>query len=298
MLQIDKRNQMKERGVLISALFIILFSIQIFSQTEDPKKDNQEELEIILKKCAEYCERVKSIALFYVCQEEIKDKTNFYRIANTLRTSPYGDTEIVTGSSLKLNNTRISSYLYDYQLINKEEELQEQRTLLKKNNRKKNIENAELETRFNAKYLVYGPVGFLSRYWQNYFSYEIMGHESLGEIQATIINATPKPNNIENRNFAKLWINEKDSSILQIEWESGSNYNFDGDNIATMSGEFGTVMTWRVTYGFEKNGVRFPSRHLVEEFLVAESGVRYLRNEIITNFIDYKFFIVESEIKY
>jgi len=289
---------MKKQRILSSILICTFFSVQIYGQSDFSKNSDQAKLEFILKKCAEYCERVKSIALFYVCQEEIKDITNFYRIVDTLRTSPYGVTEIVPGWSLKLNNTRISSYLYDYQLINKEKELQEQRTLLKKNNRKKNIENAKLETRFNAKYLVYGPVGFLSRYWQDYFSYEIIGQESLGKIQATIINAAPKPNNKENRNFAKLWINEKDNSILQIEWESGSIYNFDGKNIATMSGEFSTVMMWRVTYGLEKNGVRFPSWHLIQEFLVSESGERYLRNEIITNFNDYKFFIVETEVKY
>ena len=289
---------MKKQKILSSILILSFFMTQIYGQTDNSKISDQEKLEIILKKCAEYCERVKNIALFYVCQEEIKDKTNFYRIANTLRTSPYGNTEIVPGRSLKLNSTRISSYLYDYQLINKEKELLEQRTLLKKNNRKKIIENAELETRFNAKYLVYGSVGYLSQYWQNYFSYEIIGQESLGEIQATIIKATPKPNNKENRNFAKLWINEKDSSILQIEWESESIYNFDEKNIASMAGEFRTVMMLKVTYGLEKNGVRFPSRQLIQEFLVSESGERYLRNEIITSFIDYKFFIVESEIKY
>ena len=289
---------MKKQRTLFLILFLIIFSVQIYGQSNFSKNSDQAKLEFILKKCAEYCERVKSIALFYVCQEEIKDKTNFYRIANTWGISPNGKTVLVPGESLKLYNTRISSYLYDYQLVNKEKELQEQRTLLKKNNRKKNIENAKLETRFNAKYLVYGSVGFLSRYWQDYFSYEIIGQESLGEIQATIIDAAPKPNNKENRNFAKLWINEKDNSILQIEWESGSIYNFDGKNIATMSGEFRTVMMWRVTYGFEKNGVRFPSRHLIQEFLVSESGERYLRNEIITNFNDYKFFIVESEVKY
>jgi len=230
--------------------------------------------------------------------KELKDKKNFYRIANTWGTSPYGKTVLVPGGLLKLNSTRISSYLYDYQLINKEKELQEQRTLLKKNNRKKNIENAKLETRFNAKYLVYGPVGFLSRYWQNYFNYKIIRQENLGEIQAAIIIAAPKPNNKENRNYSKIWINEKDSSILQIEWEPESIYDFDGKNIASMSGEFRTVMMLSVTYGFEKNGVRFPSRQLIQEFLVSESGERYLRNEIITNFNDYKFFIVETEVKY
>ncbi len=289
---------MKNWRRFFSVLFFVFFSAQIFSQTDDVKTSDQEELEIILEKCAEYCERVKSIAMFYVCQEEIKDKTNFYRTTDTLRTTPYGITEIVPGKSLKLKRTRKSSYLYNYQLINKEEELQEQRTLLKKNNRKKNIKNAELEIRFNAKYLVYGPVGFLSQYWQNFFSYKIIGQESLGEIQATIIRATPKPNNKDNWNFAKIWINERDRSILQIEWGSGSIDDFGGKNIASMSGDFRTDTIVRATYLIEKNGVRFPSRQLIQEFLVSESGKRYLRHEMTTIFNDYKFFIVETEVKY
>lgn len=287
-----------KKSVTLLLIFFFIISVQIYGQTDHYKNSDQANLELILKKCADYCERVKSIALYYVCRERIIDKTNFYRIANTQRSSPYEIVEKVPSRPLKLKSRRISSYLYDYQLINKEKELQEQRILLKKNSRKKNIENAQLETRFNTKYLLYGPVGFLSRYWQNYFSYEIIRQEKLSKIQATIIRATPKPNNKENRNLAKLWINEKDGSILQIEWESESFYDFDGRNIAFKNGEFRTVVMWSVAYGLEKNGVRFPSRQLTQEFLVSESGERYLRNRITTNFIDYKFFIVDTEIKY
>ena len=290
---------MRDKRMLISILIFVLFSNQIYGLSDHSKNSDQAQLEFILKKCAEYCKRVKNIAMFYVCKENIKDKRKFYRVSNTLRIKPYGSPEILLDvKTLRLRRTRNESYLYDYQLINKEQKLQEQRTLLKKNNRKKNIENAKLEARFNAKYLVYGPVGFLSRYWQNYFDYKIIGQESLGEIQTTIIRATPKPDNKENWNFAKIWINEKDSSILQIEWESSSNFDFDGKNIASMSGDFRTIVMWRVTYGIEKNGVRFPSRQHIQEFLVSETGKRYLRNEIITVFNDYKFFIVETEVKY
>lgn len=290
--------QLKKRVTLLSILFLIIFSNQIYSQTDNSDSGDQEELKIILKKCAEYCERVKSIALFYMCQEEIKEKAKVYRIADTLRTTPYGITEIVPGESLKLKRTRTSSYLYDYQLMKKEEELQEQRILLEKNKRKKHIENAELEVRFNAAYLIYGPVGFLSRYWQNHFDYEIIGQEDIDKIQAAIIKVTPKPNNKENRNFARIWINERDGSILQIEWEPESIIDYKGKNIEIPAGNLKTVVVWKVTYGVEKNGVRFPSRQHIQEFLVSESGKRYIGNEIITNFNDYKFFIVETEIKY
>lgn len=289
---------MRKNRILPLILYLIFISAQFFGQSENYRKNDQENLGKILEMCTEYCERVKTIALLYVCQEEIKEKVNVYRISDTLRTTPYGITEIVPGKSLKLKRTRTSSYLYDYQLMKKEEELHEKRILLKKNKRKKHIENAELEVRFNAAYLIYGAVGFLSRYWQNYFDYEIIGQEDIDKIPAVIIKATPKPNNKENRNFAKIWINERDGGILQIEWEPESIIDYKGKNIEIPAGNLKTVVVWKVTFGIEKNRVRFPSLQLIQEFLVTESEKRYLRNEIITNFKDYKFFIVETEIKY
>ena len=292
------QGRMRNKRMRILILIFVLFTNQIYGQSDHSENRDQAQLELLLKKCAEYCERVKSIALLYVCQEEIQEKTNFYRIADTLRTTPYGITEIVPGESLKLKRTRTSSYLYDFQLMKKEEKLNEQRILLEKNKRKKHIENAELEVRFNAAYLIYGSVGFLSQYWQNDFEYKIIGQEDIDKIPAAIIKATPKPNNKENRNFAEIWINEKDGSILQIEWEPESIIDYKGKNIELPVGNFKTVVVWKVTYGVEKNGVRFPGRQHIQEFLVSESGKRYLRNEIITSFNDYKFFIVETEIKY
>lgn len=287
---------MKKHFFLLMAL-IILF---ITPQRTSPlcSQANETNLSKILNKTAKYCERVKSIALFYVCQEEIKEKTNFYRVASTMRTTPYGLVEEVPSKVLKLRRTRNYSYLYDYQLIKKGEDLSEQRTLLEKNGRKKRKENAELEVKFSSAYVIYGPVGFLSRYWQDYFDYEISGQERIDKKMATIIKATPKSNNEENKNFAKIWIYEEDGSILQIEWEPESIIDYKGKKIESMAGSLETSVAWSVTYGVEKNGVRFPSRQHIQEFLVTEEDKRYIRYETITVFNNYKFFIVEYEIKH
>jgi hypothetical protein len=177
-------------------------------------------------------------------------------------------------------------------LIRRGEELEEQRIPLKKKKR-----NAELDVRFQAKYLVYGPVGFLSRYWQAYFDYEIIGEERIGETLTTVIRATPKPANQDNRNFARIWIDGEDGSILQIEWEPESIVDYEGKSIRSQMQNLNTAVVWKVTYGIEKNGVRFPSRQHIQEFLVTEDKKRYIRNEITTVFEDYKFFVVETEIK-
>jgi len=291
---------LKKRGLMRIYLLFFLVPFHFLSHAQAALSLNsphdQENLNRILEKTAAYCERVKEIALYYVCIENTKDKIFYYRSSQAVKESPYGNTEVVPTRTLTLRSTRNYSYTFDYQLIKKGEELEEQRIPLKKNKRTRGRSD-EPDVRYTAKYLVYGPVGFLSRYWQNYFDYEITGEERIGETLATVIKAAPKANNQENRNFARMWVSEKDGSVLQIEWEPESILDYEGNPVRALAEELETTVVWNVTYGIEKNGVRFPSRQHIQEFLVAEDQKRYIRNEIVTEFENYKFFIVETEIK-
>ncbi len=289
-----KRGSIKIHLLLFLIPFSFLSYAQAASSLNSPQ--DQEKLSRILEKTAAYCERVKEIALYYVCIENTKDKIFYYRSSQSVKESPYGETEVVPSRTLALRRTRNYSYTFDYQLIKKGEELEEQRIPLKKNKRTKEGGD-EPDVRYSAKYLVYGPVGFLSRYWQDSFDYAIIGEERIGETPATVIKATPKATNLENRNFARMWIDEKDGSVLQIEWEPESILDYEGSPVRALTEELETTVVWNVTYGVEKNGVRFPSRQHIQEFLVAEDQKRYIRNEIATEFDNYKFFIVETEIK-
>jgi hypothetical protein len=290
---------MRKGPLKLNPLFFlipVIFLLHVRTASSLNYPQDQERLDRILEKTAAYCERVKSIALFYVCVEITKDKIYYYRSSRAVKESPYGDMEVVPSKTLTLKRTKNYSYKFDYQLIKKEEELEEQRIPLKKSRRTRGG-GGEPDVRFTAKYLVYGPVGFLSRYWQDYFDYEITGEERIGETATAVIKAAPKPGNEENRNFAKMWIDEKDGSILQIEWEPESILDYEGKPVRALAEELETAVVWNVAYGIEKNGVRFPSRQHIQEFLVAEDQKRYIRNEITTVFGNYKFFVVETEIK-
>ncbi len=70
---------MKKHRMLISILFFVLLSIQIYSQTDDPKTSDQEELENILKNCAAYCEKLAHSVLDFVCLERISEEINTVR---------------------------------------------------------------------------------------------------------------------------------------------------------------------------------------------------------------------------
>jgi hypothetical protein len=51
-------------------------------------------------------------------------------------------------------------------------------------------------------------------------------------------------------------------------------------------------------YGFEKNGIRFPSRDTSEEAYLKPDGTKFIRSRTSVVYRDYKFFTVETDIKY
>jgi hypothetical protein len=288
------RNE-KTKLMLCSIILVLFVSLSNASYLTC--QTNRTQLNQLLKKSAEYCEKVKNIALFYVCLEKIKEKKYMYRTTTSERVSLSGAVVEKPYKSLKLKRTKIYSYVYDYQLIKKGGELRERRILIEKNKKKKQKENAELEVGYSAKYLVYGPVGFLSSYWQEFFDYEITGEERISGTLAVVVKATPTASNEKNRNFARIWIDKKEGGILQIAWEPESILDYEEKPFRSHAGELKPTVEWKVTYGIEKNGVRFPSRQQVQEFLTTEEGKRFISDEINTSFENYRFFVVETEIK-
>ena len=51
-------------------------------------------------------------------------------------------------------------------------------------------------------------------------------------------------------------------------------------------------------YALEKNGIRFPSKYSVTETYVFPNGRKFTRTVIDVTYEDYKFFTVETEVKY
>ena len=283
-------------------LFILLLTLcgfvrHSFSQ-ENKNVKSQDELSKILEKTGDYCEKVKKMALFYVCKEKIVKKRYIYKTEDYRKKLP--DIDAWTWHKrFKLKGTKKNTYTYDYQLIKKGDELKERRILLKENGKKKHEKNAELKmVKYISEYLVYGPVGFMSIYWQDYFDYEIVGKDKVGGKDAIIINSFPISDIEENENYGRIWVDKGDFSILKIEWDPRSIKEYEEEIVPSPIGDLMKEMVWSVSYGIEKNGVRFPSKQLIQEFLINEEGEKYIQEETSFDYIDYKFFKVEVDVKY
>lgn len=254
-------------------------------------------LEKILEETGEYCEKLKNMALDFVCQEKISEKTSEFgkRIVLTpgdrLRSSSFFE-------DLKIIKTKKNSYIYDYQMIKKGDDFKEKRDLLQENRKKRNEKNVELKTlRMSSKFLVFGPVGFLSQSWQPNFVYEIIGSEKIGQKKAVVLKASPKEFTEENYCFGKIWVDEADSSILQIEWEPKSIKNFE-EKVESEIGELKRNVSWIVSYDVVKNGIRFPGAQTIKETYITKQGKEHIKYEAEYKYENYKFFTVETEVKF
>jgi hypothetical protein len=227
-----------------------------------------------LAKSAEYCRRLDRAALDFICLEEVTEFSRYY--------TPHTDV-----------------YLYDYQFIRKNAETKERRNLIAVNGKKASIQDSSLNTvMFQYKNVLFGPVGLLSRSWQTYFKYRLTGEGTIHNEKAVVVEATPGPQLVEPRLYGKIWIKEDDGSVLKIVWDQKSLGNFQSIEEWAKAHEAEPQITAFSEYGFEKNGIRFPSRSYTEQAYIRKDKVKFANAEISIVYRDYKFFTVETEIKY
>lgn len=280
-------------------LWCFFFSVCVFingaglhSHTAFVSNDSKTDLNSILIKCSDYCKRLAQSTLFFVCQEKIEESIYFY--SSIPRFRKY---RIVSNVPQRIEK---NTYLYDYQLIKKGRKFEEKRILLEENGEKKHQENAELKTkRFYSKRSVFGPIGLLNKDSQELYDYEILKVDNLKGKKTYVIEIKPKEKMADRPNYGKAWIDAKDSGVLKIETEEESLVGF--EKLKEQSEKQGLTPVITVVHYFEieKNGIRFPSRTVFEEdYIGPRIKGRKKKSKTVITYDDYRFFIVEVEVKY
>jgi len=255
--------------------FILLAAACVaFAQPSPQKQTDGERLAAILEKSAEYCGRLDRAALDFVCLEEVTEMSRHF--------TPQTDV-----------------YLYDYQFIRKNGGAKEKRNLLAVNGKKKNIQDSSLQAvMFRYENVLFGPIGLLSKSWQAYLDYQLVGEDTLNDVKAVVIDATPRAAFSEPHCFGKIWVKEDDGAVLKIVWDQKSLGNFQGVEAWAKAHAAEPLITAFSEYGFEKNGLRFPSRNYTELAYLRKDTGKFTNAEISIVYKEYRFFTVETEIKY
>jgi len=279
---------MKKQRILISALIFIVLSSQIYSQRANSDSTNQVELEVMLKKCAEYCKKLEHSSLYFVCIEEIKERLYYFL-------KPTSIVKAASSTGFFSENT----FIYDYQLIRKDNKITERRNLIEENGKKKDEKDASLKTKmFGHKYVIFGPIGLLSESWQKHHDYRIVKEEKVKGERAIVLEVVPHSDQELEHLFGKVWVRKNDFSILKIEWNQKSMRNF--EKIEEVAKELGAEphITFISEYTFEKNGIRFPSKYFVREEYSRPYRRKFKRSETTVTYRDYKYFTVKTDVVY
>ncbi len=263
------------RNIAGAALFILVAAICSSSaQQNTGDQAALSRLAAVLEKSEEYCRRLDRAALDFICLEEVTELSRHF----TLHTS---------------------IYLYDYQFVRKDQKIKEKRALLAVDGEKTNVQDSSLNTAvFRYENVLFGPIGLLSKFWQAYHVYKIIGDDEVNKVRAVVIEATPGPELAESHCYGRLWVDESDGSVLKIVWDQKSLGNFQSIAEWAKTQEAEPQITSFTEYGFEKNGLRFPSRNYSEQAYIKKGGQKFVNARISIIYKDYKFFTVETETKY
>ena len=284
---------MRKNRILPLILLFIFHSIQIFGQTENLRKNNQAELEKILGKCAEYCEKLTHSVLDFVCREKITEEiTNIDPRRSEVLEELSSSTS--TRSSVNREGSELNTYVYDYQMIRKDNIITNRRILLRENGNKKHEEDAQLKIkRFKHQNILFGPIALLDIQWQPFYDYKIIRREKVKRDNVVVIEATPKDTNTSENPYGKVWIREDDFSIVKIEWDQRSLPNLDLFEQDAKNFRARPEIKFNVEYGFEKNvlfaiRMEHKNKYTFEISITSENATLGFRPDTITYSIEAK----------
>jgi hypothetical protein len=261
-------------------------------------------LAAILAAARDYGAKLERAALDFVCLEEVEEsldlrrgeRADLERAAQSKGKDPQAwvaspRDRLIAPRNPKLNNT----YLFDYQFIRRDKKVEENRVLLKRNGRKVGPQtSAPRFSAFNYADVLMMPVRLLDEKSQDFYSYRLQGGGHVSGLDAWVLEVVPRMTGITRYLGGRIWLKQDDSSVLRIEWDPATFDHYE-DIIARAASFKAEPEVRSVTeFGFEKNGIRFPSSDLTEEAYRDADGKLFVRARTEVTYRDYKFFMVET----
>lgn len=292
----------------ISSALVVL-SLILFSQIGQPQQTPADpfQLALVLKSARQYCQRLEKAALDFVCREEVSEHIDLSKDLRTdvVRQMP-GEIQVAGGwtkshpAELRFERspaaTSDNTYLFDYQFIRKGGEVRELKALLEINRKKPGKKEAIPETQiFQFKNILLAPVRLFEERFAGYYDYRIVREDELNGAKAWVVAVVPRLAVVDVYLGGDAWIAKADSSVLRIDWDPKTFGRYENMEQRARKLESRPDVVSFTEFGFEKNGLRFPSLDQTEEAYVGKNGDRFVRSVTKVAYKEYQFFTVETE---
>ena len=256
----------------------------------------------LMARIAGYCGKLENAAFYFFCREKIEERLNpghqLIRIWIEHH-DPFEKGLQGTGMGSGSWSGEKNSFTYDYQVIQKDGRIQERRILLEENGRALRDEGAFPKTkRFYINKAIYGPIGLLAQEEQSLYNYSLLNDEIIKGREAFVIDIRPKKPSSAKPVYGKVWVDKKDASILKMSIEAESLAGYERISADYESRGIKPMISIEIEYGFEKNGLRFPSHITLKEAYSDPKEGEAKMSEMRVDYGKYKFFKVGTEVKY
>jgi hypothetical protein len=202
----------------------------------------------LLQLAAAYSERMRHAAFRFICQETV--------------------TEDVLGRDSTGSYRRVrNSWLYEYQVVVRAEQVTESRVLLRKNRTKKRVENATLETRFRSAYSTFLPATLFAAEKQSAFFYQLEKHERMHGRQMAQLSITPRPG-FEELGAGIAWVDEETGAVLKIELSQNAIQGIEAAEKRAQQSGARLLVSDVHYYEVERDGICLPSRTSISELYI------------------------------
>lgn len=298
------------RIALIPCLFCCL---ALWGSPIRPRQTDPFQVALLLRDAREYSRHLESAALDFVCAEHVQEtveplpkggRAPASLVPQNLEINPVSNRpgNMTLVHSLEVRARAENRYVFDYQFTREPSGLKERRVLLFKNGKKVKRGGSPPETMaFKYKDILLAPVELLDEKYAPSLTYRISEDVARPDSggSAVILEAVPRPDAFPPRLGGRVWVRREDSCVLRIEWDPSTFDNYDVIAARAKLLEAEPRVTSYTEYGFEKNGLRFPSVDHTEEAYVLKDGKTFVRARTRIEYRDYKFFVVEtrSELK-
>jgi TonB family protein len=303
--------------VPVYSTVIVNFTREAYRQAEElsltqigrdptPELGYEPTLRQILDRCAEYCRKVINSALDFICEETIEEI--HYRFGpdthwSGVAVSPKGGNGVPYVAfwipTFDPQRTEKNVFVCDYLFVKNADRIDQRRIILRDNGRALPDRNRLLEGKtYSALMPLMASVNFLRQDYQSLYHYRILAGERIKGKKAHVLEAMPRYDDARSVQYAKIWVDQVTSQILQSEVEGVPLMGF--DDVLEDATRFNTspVFTVRHVYQTEKNGVLFPSQSTVRVGYPRSDNPfdgRMVKLKMELGYKKYKFFAVETE---
>ncbi len=285
-------------NIMALTLASLFLPVCLAGQETPPPQPDMFQLGLVLRSARDYCRRLERAALDFICLEEVTEKLDLSR---DNREGPVKQNPTIFGTDrlgfklppgAKVDN----AYLYDYQFVRQEGKVEEKRALLEKNGKKAKDKTPLPQMRtFTYADILLAPVQLLDERFREYYAYKLLGRDKIGDTEVWILEVAPRLTGVSRYLGGKIWLKTDDSSVLRIEWDPSTFGHFETILARAESYKATAEVASRSEFGFEKNGLRFPSVDVTEEAYRGADGKLFVRARTSIVYKDYKFFTVETE---